>query len=172
MNIRSRYGCAATLALFSVGLMSMRAVAAEITAGDDSKTIAERVTRQETAWNRGDANGFAEQFDVDGSFTNIIGRVLFGHDGFEKQHARIFETIYKGSTLKLTIRRLQFANPDVAVADIDTEVTNYQKIPLGVPVPRDGVLRTRLLEVLVRKNGAWWIVAFHNVAFAPDPAAP
>src|ERR1019366_6310210 len=66
----------------------------------------------------------------------------------------------------------QFANPDVAVADIDTEVTNYQKIPLGVPVPRDGVLRTRLLEVLVRKNGAWWIVAFHNVAFAPDPAAP
>ncbi len=172
MNMIPRLGCAAALALFCAGFASPLAIAADMTAGDDSKTVADVLGRQEAAWNRGDSKGFAEQFDADGTFTNIIGVTLFGREGFEKQHARIFSTIYKGSTMKLSIRRLNFPNPDVALADVDAEVTNYQRTPAGLPVPGDGVLRTHLLEVLVRKNGAWWVVAFHNVDVIPQPPMP
>jgi uncharacterized protein (TIGR02246 family) len=160
------------LALFCSALVSPPAVAAGATAGDDSKTIADILAGEEAAWNGGDAKAFSEHFDADGSFTNIIGTVLFGRDGFEKQHARIFGTIYKGSTLKLTIRRIQFPIPDVAVADTDAEVRNYERLPPSIPVPSDGVLRTRLLEVLVRKHGVWSIVAFHNVVVMPQPPQP
>jgi uncharacterized protein (TIGR02246 family) len=172
MATPSRLGCAAALVLFCAGFVSAPAIAAEAPASDDSKAISGLLARQEAAWNSGDAKGFSEQFDADGSFTNIIGTVLFGREDFERQHARIFSTIYKGSTLKLVVRRIHFPMPDVAVADTDTEVTNYQRLPPGLPVPVDGVLRTRLLQVLVRKNGAWWIVAFHNVAVMPLPAKP
>lgn len=167
MKISSRYGYAAVLVLLSLGLMPSPALCAATTADADSKAIVEMVMREEAAWNRGDAAAFSEKFDPDGTFTNIVGTVLFGHDAFEKQHAQIFSTIYKGGTLKFTIRRISFPGPDVAMVDIDTEVTNYLMIPPGIPVPRDGVLRTRLLEVLARKDGTWWIVAFHNVVFLP-----
>jgi uncharacterized protein (TIGR02246 family) len=160
------------LLIFYASFLSTQKIGAEIKDGDDSKTIAELLTREEAAWDRGDAKGFAEHFDIDGSFTTVAGMVLFGREEFEKRHAEILKTVFKGSTLKLIIRRIHFPNPDVAVVDTDNEVTNYQQLPLGVAVPRDGVLKTCLLQVLVRKNGIWWIVAYHNVAVASQPTRP
>ena len=40
-----------------------------------------RATREETVWNRGDAKGFAEQFDIDGSFSTFF----YGSDDFAKR---------------------------------------------------------------------------------------
>jgi hypothetical protein len=31
----------------------------------------------------------------------------------------------------------------------------------------DGTVRTKLLMVLVREHGDWWISAYHNVAVTP-----
>jgi len=32
----------------------------------------------------------------------------------------------------------------------------------------DGTLRMKLLLVLIKEHGDWWITAFHNVAVAPS----
>jgi len=53
--------------------------------------------------------------------------------------------------------------PDVAIVDIDNEVRGVKALPAGIPVPADGVLKTQLMEVFARRNGAWWVEAYHNV---------
>jgi hypothetical protein len=34
----------------------------------------------------------------------------------------------------------------------------------------DGTLRTKLLLVLIKERGDWWITAFHNVPVDPSAA--
>jgi uncharacterized protein (TIGR02246 family) len=115
------------------------------------------------AWNHGNAKAYSERFAEDGSFTNVLGTVYYGHEAFEKRHAAIFDTVFKGSTLQSTIAKLRFIRPDVAIADVDAAVTNAHQLP-GIPPPADGVMRTKLQMVFVKEKGAWWITAYHNVA--------
>ena len=39
--------------------------------------------------------------------------------------------------------------------------------PAGIVLPPDGVMRTQLLEVFVKRNGRWVIEAYHNVDTKP-----
>jgi hypothetical protein len=41
-------------------------------------------------------------------------------------------------------------------------------MPAGIVVPADGVVRTQLMEVFVRRNDKWWIEAYHNVDVKPS----
>ena len=52
--------------------------------------------------------------------------------------------------------------------DISGEMTGFVKVPQGLPVGSDGILRFRLLEVLIKQNGEWWITEYHNVAVTPE----
>jgi uncharacterized protein (TIGR02246 family) len=137
----------------------------------DEAAIRKLVDDEVTAWNAGDARAYAGRFSQDGSMTNIGGQVMYGHEEFEKVHARIFSTVYKGSRLKMSIGRLRFVTPEVAIVDANVELGNITGT-LAIPVSADGVLHTRLLQVLVKREGAWWIEAYHNVAVRPPTAGP
>ena len=52
---------------------------------------------------------------------------------------------------------------DVAIVDIDNEVRGVRLLPGGLAVPKDGIVKTHLMEVFVRRNGRWWVEAYHNV---------
>ena len=129
----------------------------------DESQIRAIIEAQQKAWNRGDAGAYAAHFLEDGSFTNILGDVNYGQAVFERRHAEIFATIFKDSQLCISIRRIAFPLPDTATVDCDTDMTSYQVLPPGVHAGVDGVLRTRLLQVLVKINDQWWIAAYHNV---------
>jgi hypothetical protein len=58
--------------------------------------------------------------------------------------------------------------PDVALVDIDNEVHGVRSLPGGIAVPPDGVVKTQLMEVFVRRGGRWWIEAYHNVDIKPS----
>jgi hypothetical protein len=45
-------------------------------------------------------------------------------------------------------------------------------MPAGIVVPKDGIVKTQLMEVFVRRNNAWWIEAYHNVDTKPTAAQP
>lgn len=104
----------------------------------------------------------------DVSFTNIFGTVRFGREEFVERHKEIAQTFFKGTTAKSSITKLRFVRPDVAVVDVAGELSGFQKVYPGLPVGKDGILRNRLLLVLVKENGAWWITEFHNVAETPE----
>ena len=115
------------------------------------------------AWKRGDAKAYGARVMPEATFTNVNGEFYVGREAFDRRHAEVFSGVFRGTTLAMTINKLRFVRPDVAIADIDTELSGAQLRPQGVAVGPDGVLRSRLLMVLVKEQGAWWIAAYHNV---------
>ncbi len=130
--------------------------------------IAEVIEEQQAAWNAGDAAAFARRVTDDAVFTNIFGQQFTGREAFERQHAAIFASIYKGSNLRQTIGHLRFLADGIAVLDTEAQVTDGKAVPPWLD-SGDGVLRTRLLQVLVRVEGQWRVTAFHNVAVSTLP---
>jgi hypothetical protein len=51
----------------------------------------------------------------------------------------------------------------VAIVDIDNEVRGVTAMPGGIVVPPDGIVKTQLMEIFVRRVGRWWIEAYYNV---------
>ena len=121
------------------------------------------VAEQVSAWNAGDGQAFARHLAPDASFTNLFGMVMYGAPAFAKRNTEILATFYKGTTKHHAIRRIRFVTPDVAIVDIDNEVRGVKAMPGSIFVPSDGIMKTQLMEVFVRREGRWWIEAFHNV---------
>jgi len=130
---------------------------------DDEREITQLLDELTDAWNRGDAKGYGARYLADGTFTNANGSFYVGRDEFDRRHAEIFRGLMRGTTLAMTIRKLRFVRPDVAILDLGTRISGSLVRPLGVQVGPDGVLRSCLLMVLLKKGGAWWISAYHNV---------
>ena len=51
----------------------------------------------------------------------------------------------------------------MAIVHIDNAVHGVTAMPGGIAVPADRIVRTQLMEVLVRRDGRWWVQAYHNV---------
>ncbi len=126
------------------------------------------VAEQVVAWNAGDGKSYASHVSSDVSFTNLFGMVMYGATAFEKRHTEILSTFYKGTSKQHVVRRLRFVAPNVAIVDIDNEVRGVKAMPAGIVVPVDGVVRTQLMEIFVRRQGKWWIEAYHNVDVKPS----
>jgi len=157
----------AAISLSMVSVLSRGAFASP----EDEAAIRKLLEEEVASWNAGDAKTYAAHFAEGGTFTNVYGMFFEGQKEFEARHAEIFSTFFKGTTRKTSIRKLRFVTPQVAIVDLDAEVRNVRSMP-GVTLPEDGVLRTRPLVVFVKRKGAWWIEAFHNVqAKAPGRAA-
>lgn len=135
-------------------------------AAEDLSAIDKQLFERTSAWNRGDARGFTASFQDQGSFTNITGSVIQGRSVFEQRIKDILSTIFKGSALRMSIQKLRLVRPDVAIADVDAELTGFKGLPSGVRA-RDGTLHTRQLWVLVKEQGQWQMAAFHNVDVKP-----
>ena len=132
---------------------------------DEIRTI---VAAQVLAWNGGNGDAYAQHLAADASFTNIFGMVMYGREAFTKRHKEILATFYKGTTKHHSVRRIRFITADVALVDIDNEVRGVKTMPAGAIVPAGGVLKTQLMEVFVRRDGRWWIEAYHNVDTKPS----
>jgi uncharacterized protein (TIGR02246 family) len=135
----------------------------------DQLSIERLLASLDDAWARGDAGAYASRFANDGTFTNVLGMFFRGRDEFRERHDAVFKTVFKGSTLALRIAALRFVKPDVAIADLDAEVRGFAALAGGYTAMPDGTVRTRLLMVLVKEHGDWWISAYHNVAVASPP---
>jgi uncharacterized protein (TIGR02246 family) len=131
-------------------------------------SIRQIIADQAIAWNAGDGERYASRVAPEVSFTNLFGMVMYGKPAFAKRHAEILATFYKGTTKKHAVRKIRFITPDVALVDIDNEVHGVKTMPAGIPVPPDGVIKTQLMEVFVRRDGLWWIEAYHNVDTKPS----
>jgi len=152
-----------TVTIFASLLLITTALPVAAESHDDELGIRRVVADQVAAWNVGDAKAFSLRFAEDGSFTNIRGTVFYGHRAFEDRHAEIFKTIFKGSKLAMTVGKIHFVRPDVAIVDISTELSEVQSMPPGVKSPTDGKLRTQLQEVFVKDKSEWNIASYHNV---------
>lgn len=169
-----------TSALVLVGVLSLvlfpGAARADKAHGQDEAAIRQVVAAQAEAWNRHDATAWSKDFAPDADFVNIVGTVFQGREEIEKRHAGIFASIFKTSRTQVTVRRIVFLGPDVAIVDTDHEVTGHGGLPPGVQnSDESGTLRTRMKYVMKKAKGAWQIAAGQNTDVKPAPkgsAAP
>ena len=138
----------------------------------DEIAIRSIIQEEITAWNAGDAAAYSRHFSEDGTFTNVRGQFFTGRQAFIDRHDYVFKGQFHGSTLKQDIISLKFVRPDVAVVEVLTSLTGFQKLSPGTSADDKGRLRTRLLQVIVKDGGEWKIVAYHNTDVKSDVLAP
>ena len=136
------------------------------------ETAIRNIIQAIAAWNAGDAVAYARHFADNGTFTNVRGQFFTGRQAFIERHDYVFKGQFHGSTLRQDIVSLKLVQPDVAVVEVLTAVTGFQKLSPGTSVDDKGRLRTRLLQVIVKDKGEWKIVAYHNVDVKSDVPVP
>jgi uncharacterized protein (TIGR02246 family) len=115
-----------------------------------------------TAWNNADGKAFAAEFTADADFVNIFAMHGVGQEAIAQAHQTIFDTIYKGSTNRFTVKALRRLSDDIAIAHISAHL----QVPSG---PLAGELAALATAVMVRDGDAWRIAAFHNTREQAPP---
>ncbi len=113
----------------------------------------------EAAWNAADGAGFARPFAEDADFVNIRGEHLRTREVIAKGHQAIFNTIYAGSVIRYQVIGVRAIAPAVLLA----HVKGTLEAPAG---PLAGEHNSLFTVVLVQRENAWSIAAFHNTLIA------
>ena len=114
------------------------------------------VTTYVEAWNRGDGDGVASVFADDADFTSIRLQRIRGRAPIAAAHNQLFTTSNKGTRIDATLDRVRPLREDLAVLDIDAQMTTAAGEPVG---PQ----HAHALAVAERQANGWRIVAFQNM---------
>ena len=148
----------AAAALFACALYAAMPAAA---AGDaDGAAIRENVRQMEAGWNAKSGAQFARSFADDADYVVINGVYVKGREVIAEGHQRIFDTVFKESTLSLSVKQVRMLRPDVAVV----HVTGTLKLPRGAEAQTSESILT---VVMTKESGAWKIAAFQNTEVKP-----
>ena len=145
--------------IMAVCACALAAAAQESTAGAraaDEAALRENVRQMEAGWNEKSSAVFAQPFTEDADYVVINGMYLRGRTAIAEGHQRIFDTIYKETTVSLSVKQLRFLRPDVAVVHVNAA----RAAPAA---------RAILTLVMVKDAGAWKIAAFQNTQVAQQP---
>ncbi len=114
-------------------------------------------------WNRNEVKtSFGKLFTSDADFVVLSGTYLKGRDEIVAHHVQIRAGVYGDSHLVWNPVRVKFVRPDVAVAEVATEITfGHDK------------RNTFATIVLVQENSQWLIASMENtMVWGPDGPCP
>jgi len=158
------------LQMLAIVVVSPDLSLAQTTASPESQ-IQHIIKAQEVAWNVGKSASWTSAFTPDADFINILGQVFHGREAITQLTSTILAGPFKGSHATVTIRQFRQVTPDVALIEAVHEVTGYNFLPPGVVPTEEGVLRTRMKYVFVKRDDSWQIIAAQNTAILPQPSA-
>jgi uncharacterized protein (TIGR02246 family) len=157
----------------AIVIVMMSAAISAAQSRQDEDAIRKILDEEITTWNQGDTDAYSRHFAVDGTFTNVRGAFFAGQQAFRDRHEVIFKGPMRGTALQQNVVSLRFLTPDVAICETLTWVSNFKSgAPPNVYLDSKGRLRTRLLQVMAKRNGEWQIVVYHNVDIKPDIETP
>ncbi len=122
----------------------------------DEAVIRERVKMMESGWNAKSGALFAKPFAEDADYVVINGMHLQTRAVIERMHQQIFDTIFKNTSLTLSVKQIRFLKPDVAIV----HVTGQRRSLSGAPAKDDQGAIITLVMTKEREN--WEIAAFQN----------
>jgi uncharacterized protein (TIGR02246 family) len=147
---------ALTVAAFTV--VAQEAKTPKMQAEDDA-AIRENVKQMESGWNTKSGATYARPFAKDADFVVINGTHVQGHEAIEKGSQRIFDTIFKNTTVSLTVKQIRFLRPDVAVV----HVSGHRDAPEAER------LNAMIVLVMTKEGGQWKIASFQNTEVTGPP---
>ena len=130
----------------------------------DEAAIRENVRQVEEGWNTKSAALFAKPFAEDADYVAVTGFYVKGRKANEVGHQRLFEGVFKNSTINLTVKQIRFLSPDIALV----HVQGHNKTKQGDAV-REWDLMMSL--VMTKVEGKWKIASFHNTMVNEGPGA-
>lgn len=141
-------------AVFALLLLtgSVYSVSAQNPSADEA-AIRENVKQMETGWNTKSGALFAKPFADDADYVVINGMYLKGRAVLATAHQEIFDTIYKDTSVKLTVKQIRFLRPDVAVVHVSGHRDGPSK-----ELTQDAMLTL----VMTKEKQDWTIAAFQN----------
>ena len=104
----------------------------------------------------------------DGTLINPFGVVANGREAVQKLFEDEHTNIFKGSTYQHGDVKVQMVGENVAVADIDSNITNMHG-PDGRSAPD---FKHHVALVMVKKDGAWLMAAVRPYQLSQKPAPP
>lgn len=139
----------------SVFTASAQGAAAPNARAADEAAIRENVKQMESGWNTKSGTLFAKPFAEDADYVVINGMHFQGRKAIGETHQRIFETIFKDSTISLSVKQLRFLRPDAALV----HVAGHNRTRRGAETTETTAVMTL---VMLKDAGAWKIAAFQN----------
>lgn len=136
-----------TLLLLTISPSTLHAQSA------DEAAIRENVKHMETGWNTKSGATFARPFAEDADYVVINGMYIKGRSIIETAHQQIFDTIYKETTITLTVKQIRFLRPDVAVVHVNGQRRGPTK---------DLEQEALVTLVMTKEKEGWRIAAFQN----------
>ena len=121
----------------------------------DEAALRESVKQLETGWNTKSGALFAKPFAEDADYVIINGNYLKGRSAIESGHQRIFDTIYKDTALRLTVKQIRFLRSDVAVVHVSGHRDGPTKELMG-----DAMMSL----TMTKEQQGWRIAAFQNTS--------
>jgi uncharacterized protein (TIGR02246 family) len=109
------------------------------------------------AWNKADAKALTALYADNAMRTGPTDVVVVGKAELEKYYQNSFADAAKGTTLTVTQGRAQTVSPDVRLQEGTWQTTGG----------KDGPMRGRYLNTMVRVDGAWRIASVVSIADTP-----
>ena len=125
----------------------------------DEQALHDIVAKLEAAWNAADSVAWVGFFAEDTDFIHILGVHYTGRTAVETGHRMIWETIYKGSTVKYVVEKIRPVGRDVAVVFVLGEMTFFDN---GV----QRHIKARPTMTVQRMDEGWRIAVFQNTLVA------
>lgn len=123
----------------------------------DEAAIRDNVRQLETGWNTKSGVAFAKPFAEDADYVVINGNYFKGREAIATAHQRIFDTVFKDTTITLTVKQVRFLRPDVAVV----LASGHRD------APTKELTQSAVMSFIMTKEGqVWTIAAFQNTAVA------
>lgn len=145
------------IAIVILAALDARAQRAE--GNSDLVAIKAVVSEMEAGWNRKNGDEFARSFAEDCDYVVINGMHIKGRRAVAEGHQRIFDTIYKNSSLKTTVEGIRFLSPEIAIVHVRADLTVFEK-------DSSATTGARLTLVMRRQDAKWWTTAFQNTRIA------
>jgi len=117
------------------------------------------LTRLQDAWNASDGAGYGAAFAQESDFVTVRGEHFRGPHVITGGHQGIFDTIYRGSNVKLDLDLARELARGVVLAVASSTLD----VPSG---PLEGRHHSRMTLVLTHGDQGWLITALHNTLVA------
>ena len=127
----------------------------------DEALIRANVEQMAKGWSMKSGAEFAKPFAEDSDFVVGNGMHIKGRAANAEAHQRIFDTIYKDSSIVPVVKQIRFLRPDVAIVYGESNLIYKTD-------GEEKKLKGLVTLVMTKENGKWSIAAFQNTGIQPQ----
>lgn len=123
------------------------------------------------SWNRaagGDAQGpqsYGTLYWPDAELVDPTGNIWRGSPAIVQTHVDLWNTAFKGSALKGTVRSTRRLSPTLMIADFDLYLTVAGDLPPTIPAT-NRLVKAHLKHVMEKRGSEWKVIAAQNTFYS------